>query len=96
MGNLRILDTTDSSLTLEADVNFTNPTAYSASVPFVDINILTNNTILAHATAENLHVGPGNNTNLKIKATWNPSKDSGAKGLLVGRELLSQYLSGRC
>ena len=75
-------------------MNLTNPTNYSATVPFVDINILANNTLLGHATVKNLYVGPGNNTNIPVTAVWDPSTLGGKKGAAVGREFLSQYISG--
>ena len=85
-----IVDTDPRSLTLTANVNFTNPTPYSATVPYADINILVNGTVLGHATARDLAVKPGNNTDLPITAMWHPSKLSGHNGTIVGRELLSQ------
>ncbi|KAH0265887.1 hypothetical protein KCU91_g11144, partial [Aureobasidium melanogenum] len=94
IGNLQILDTGKTSLTLTALVNFTNPTEYSATVPFVDINILTNDTLLGHATAKDVHVVPGNNTNILVTAVWDPRTLGGEQGHRVGVEFLSQYISG--
>ncbi|KAF2759691.1 hypothetical protein EJ05DRAFT_463127 [Pseudovirgaria hyperparasitica] len=94
VGNLEIIDTDDRSVTVQARVNLTNPTNYSAIVPYVNINILNNDTILGHAIAENITVHPGNNTNLPVKAIWQPGVAEGAKGHKIGRELISQYLSG--
>lgn len=92
--NLSIIDTTESSLTIAALVNLTNPTNYSATVPYVDINILNNNTLLGHATVKNLSVGPGNNTNIPVTAIWDPLSLGGKPAAAVGREFLSQYISG--
>jgi len=94
VGSLQILDTGKSSLTIHALVNFTNPTEYSAVVPYIDIHILTNGTLLAHATARGLSVGPGVNTNLPVTAVWDPLSMSGEDGRAVGIEFLSQYISG--
>ncbi|KAF2086167.1 hypothetical protein K490DRAFT_45245 [Saccharata proteae CBS 121410] len=94
VGNLKILGTGLNSLTLSAEANFTNPTKYSATVPYVDINILTNGTILGHATAKDIVVVPGNNTKVPIVAIWDPLTASGPEGKRVGIELLSQYISG--
>ena len=91
VGSLKILETTRSSLLIEAKVNVTNPTNYSAAVPYVNINLLSNDTLLGRATARNVHVVPGRNDNILVKATWDPSNSA---GLEVGRELLSQYISG--
>ncbi|KAI4169622.1 MAG: hypothetical protein LQ343_005561 [Gyalolechia ehrenbergii] len=94
VGSLEIHDTSKTSLTIGAKVNVTNPTEYAATVPFIDINILVNNTILGHATAQNVSIIPGPNHNLPIVAVWDPSTQSGEKGILTGSELLSQYISG--
>ena len=94
VGNLRILDTTADTLSLYALVNFTNPTNYSAHVPYVDIHILNNGTKLGHAFAKDVDVVPGNNTNVIIQAVWEPLA-SGDQGKAQGRELLSQYISGK-
>ncbi|KAB5528173.1 hypothetical protein GE09DRAFT_1150615 [Coniochaeta sp. 2T2.1] len=94
VGNISITDTTASSIELTALVNITNPTPYSATVPYVGIHILTaNGTLVGEATAENLAVVPGNNTNLLVRALWNPSW-SGDVGVDLGRDLISGYLSG--
>lgn len=95
IGNLSIVDTSPTSITLHANVNLTNPTNYSATVPYFNINILVNGTKLGQATAKDIEVHPGNNTNLLITAIWDPYTNSGAKGKEVGSELLSQYVSGK-
>ncbi|KAL2135641.1 hypothetical protein VTI74DRAFT_7591 [Chaetomium olivicolor] len=93
VGRIEITDTTPSSLTLQALVNITNPTPYSAYIPFISIHIESNGTTIGEAQAENLNIKPGNNTDLSISATWNPSM-GGGEGLQRGRDLLSGYLSG--
>lgn len=94
-GNLKILDTGPSSIKFQAEVNFTNPTNYSATVPYANVNIQVNDTTMGHVTAENLTVVPGNNTGLLVEALWDPLTMGGEKGRIVGRDLLSQYLSGK-
>ncbi|KAL9068364.1 MAG: hypothetical protein Q9157_006527 [Trypethelium eluteriae] len=94
VGNLSIMDTTADTLTLAALVNFTNPTNYSAHVPYVDIHINNNGTKLGHAFAKDVDVVPGRNRNVVIQAKWEPSV-SGDAGKAQGRELLSQYISGK-
>jgi hypothetical protein len=94
IGDLKILDTTKSSLKLQAKVNMTNPTEYSAHVPYINIHILHNDTLVGHATAQGIHVVPGNNTNLLVEALWNPLDLGGQNGSEVGRNLISQYISG--
>ncbi|KAL8751439.1 MAG: hypothetical protein Q9199_006415 [Rusavskia elegans] len=94
VGALEILETSKTGLTIRAKVNVTNPTEYSATVPFIDINISVNDTILGHATARDVSVVPGPNHDLAVIAVWDPSHKSGKKGAHIGRELLSQYISG--
>ena len=94
VGNLSIVDTSPTSITLQAHVNLTNPTNYSATVPYFNLNILVNGTKLGQATAKDIEVHPGNNTNILISAVWDPSTNGGEKGKEVGKELLSQYVSG--
>ncbi|KAF2471513.1 uncharacterized protein BDR25DRAFT_393166 [Lindgomyces ingoldianus] len=92
--NLTIMDTSPTGVTLQALVNFTNPTKYSATVPYFNINILVNDTILGQATAKNVFVHPGNNTNVAVTAVYDPITNSGRAGKFIGKELLSQYISG--
>ncbi|KAI9829007.1 MAG: hypothetical protein M1832_000030 [Thelocarpon impressellum] len=92
--SLRILDTTETTLLIQARVNFTNPTEYSAHIPFLSINILENGTALGQATAKDVTVVPGSNENVVVEAVWDPLTPSGSEGQAVGRELLSQYISG--
>lgn len=94
IGGLRILDTNATSVTLAALVNITNPTEYSAKVPYFDIDIAYNGTDLGHATVKDVHVKEGRNFNIPITAVWNPTAMSGTHGRKIGRELLSQYVSG--
>lgn len=94
VGNLQILDTGKTSLTLSALVNFTNPTEYFATVPYIDINILTNGTLLGHAVAKSVAVAPGDNFNIPVTAVWDPFAMGGEEARAVGVEFLSQYISG--
>ncbi|KAF2198402.1 hypothetical protein GQ43DRAFT_378707 [Delitschia confertaspora ATCC 74209] len=94
IGGLTIIDTSPTSITLSALVNFTNPTKYSATVPYFNINILVNGTVLGQAIAEDIIVRPGNNTNMPVKVVWDPFTNSEKPGKEIGSELLSQYISG--
>ncbi|KAL9125581.1 MAG: hypothetical protein Q9217_005231 [Psora testacea] len=91
VGDLRILETAMSSVKLEARINITNPTEYSATVPYVNIKLLSNGTELGHVTAKNVAVGTGVNRNILVNALWDPPGEVGAA---QGREFLSQYISG--
>ncbi|KAH6524441.1 hypothetical protein HBI07_206090 [Parastagonospora nodorum] len=94
VGNLSIIKTTPTSMTMQVHVNVTNPSNYSATIPYFSINILVNGTVLGQALINDMHVKPGNNTNLIATALWDPFTNSGAKGREVGSEMLSQYISG--
>jgi hypothetical protein len=90
---MTILETTASSIELEALVNITNPTPYSAYIPYIGVHILTNNTLVGEVTAKHMNITPGKNTNLIVKALWKPAW-SGDIGVERGRDLISGYLSG--
>jgi len=81
-------------LDFEARVNFTNPTIYTARVPFINIHVLNNGSILGYATARNINVVRGNNSNILVQATWDPTKLGDKKAQKIARDLLSQYISG--
>lgn len=92
VGDLEILETTRSSLLIQAKVNVTNPTNYSATVPYVNVNLFSNDTLLGQAIAKNVTVVPGRNDDILVTAIWEALSP---KGKAVGRELLSQYISGQ-
>lgn len=94
VSNLSIIGTTPTSMTMQVHVNMTNPSNYSATIPFFSINILVNNTVLGQALIKDMHVTPGNNSNLIATALWDPFTNSGPHGRAVGSEMLSQYISG--
>jgi len=81
-------------LNLQARVNFTNPTDYTANVPYFNIHILKNGSVIGQATVENVEVAKGNNTNVLVNAVWDPYTFGGKKAQIIGRDLLSQYISG--
>ncbi len=93
VGSLEIVDTGLKTLSIKAQVNFTNPTKYSAHVPYANIHILKNGTVLGHASVRDVTIVPGANDNIPVQALWDPSS-GGLKGQHIGKELLSQYISG--
>lgn len=93
VGDVRVIDTTPSSVTIQARVNATNPTPYTAHIPYINIHVLCNGSVVGEAVAKNLDISKGNNTNFLVTATWDPTL-GGAKGHRIGRDLISQYLSG--
>ena len=94
VGSLRLIDTTASSVLLEVYANITNPTNYSATVPFVDIQILVNNTVVGNATTQSIYIEPGRNINIPVLARWNPLRSGSEKGAVIGKNFISQYISG--
>jgi hypothetical protein len=89
--NIAIMKTSSEAIVLEAVIDLQNPTDYSAFLPYADMNILVNDTILGHVTARNIHFTTGLNTNITVQAEWAPT---GERDRLVGSELLSQFVSG--
>lgn len=94
VGNIRIRETTETSIVLTANVNFTNPTVYTAQVPYVNINILNNGSVIGQASVRNVDVTAGNNTGIAVEVVWDPSGFGGKQGAAIARELISQYISG--
>jgi hypothetical protein len=93
--DLGIVDTAPHTLIMEARMNFTNPTNYSASIPYFAIHVLTNDTITSVVEVTNATVVGGNNTGMTARIKWAPFLLGGEKSAKVGREWLSQYISGR-
>ncbi|PYH95181.1 hypothetical protein BO71DRAFT_212456 [Aspergillus ellipticus CBS 707.79] len=86
--------TTASSLLVKTRVNVTNPSPYSASVPLIDLQLLFNDSIVAHIIAKDIAVVPGVNDGISVDLLWSPLTLDGPAGVIAGRELLSQYISG--
>lgn len=94
VADIKILDTTKTSLSLQVKVNFTNPTEYTAQIPYINIHLLNNGSIIGQGIVTDLNVTKGNNTNVLVNAVWDPYTLGGKKAQAIGRELLSQYISG--
>lgn len=93
--SLALGPTTESSMLVKTTVNFTNPTKYSATVPLVEFVMLYNATTVAHITAQNVTVTPGVNSGVPVDFLWNPLDSNGETGVRAGREMVSQYISGK-
>jgi len=93
--DIRILKTSETGVTMQARVNFTNPTPYTAFVPELNVHLLSHGHVLGKATATDISLELGNNTGTIIEATWDPLKYSGRYGHKTARKLLSEYLSGK-
>jgi hypothetical protein len=90
---VRVLKTTPTAIYLEALVNLTNPTPYTAQIPYLTVHVSKNDTIIGDATVMNVNVTRGSNTDILVSAIWNPG-DGGLAARKVGVDLISQYLSG--
>ncbi|KAK7417185.1 hypothetical protein QQX98_004788 [Neonectria punicea] len=95
VGEIQVLNTSETGIHLQALVNITNPTPYAAVVPYMNIHILHDGEILGEATARNIDFGLGNNTNILVQSTWDPARFGGKRAHKVGRKLLSDYVSGK-
>lgn len=62
----------------------------------MDIKFLNNGTVLGHGTIRNVTIVPGQNDDVVADSLWAPWSEDGEEGAKVGRELLSQYISGIC
>jgi hypothetical protein len=91
---MAISETTKSSVKILAQINVTNPTDYSAHIPYVKLRLSHNGTDLAHVQATNLSISPGLNSGLQVECLWDPLTTGGEEGVASGRELLSSYVSG--
>lgn len=95
VGEIQILNTSDTGVHLQALVNITNPTQYTAIVPYINIHVLHEGEILGEAIARNIDFGLGNNTNILVRSTWDPVRFGGERAHKIGRKLLSDYVSGK-
>ncbi|KAF5693989.1 hypothetical protein FGLOB1_14297 [Fusarium globosum] len=95
VGEIEVMETTETGIQMRALVNLTNPTPYAAVVPYLSVHILHDGELLGEAISRNVTFDLGNNTNLPVLATWDPLRFGGEKAQAVGRKLLSDYVSGK-
>ena len=81
---MEVIETSEHALTLQASVNVTNPTEYSASVPYCNVSLFVNETRVGYAWVS-ADIVPGPNE-VTMRASWEVGK--------IGREWLSQFISG--
>lgn len=94
-GDLRILNTSETGYTMEALVNFTNPSPYTASVPYINAHVFKDGHMIGEVTARDATLQLGNNTNMVTRATWDPLTFGGPEARAAGQRLLSDYASGK-
>ena len=95
IASLELGPTTHSSVLMKTKVNITNPTNYSATIPMADFALLYNTTTVAHVITRNVSVVPGVNTGISVDFLWCPLDADGPDGVSAGREMISQYVSGK-
>lgn len=84
ISDIKVVDSSRETLTLQANANISNPTDYSAHVPHVNVSLVINETLVGYAWSS-AEVVPGAN-DITVRATWDTSD--------VGREWISRFLSG--
>lgn len=89
-----IEDTAPHSITLRVDLSINNPTPWGAIVPYMNVNITQNDTVLGNASVHNVHILPGNNL-LTVWAIWDPRTHGGGQAGKIGAHLLGEYISGK-
>ncbi|RMZ88090.1 hypothetical protein DV736_g4686, partial [Chaetothyriales sp. CBS 134916] len=85
ISNMSIYDSTVDSLVLQAIANITNPTEYSAHLPYVNVSVIVNDTLVGYAWAS-ADIVPGPN-----QIVVHVSFDHTASG----QRWLSQFISGQ-
>ncbi|KAF4333728.1 hypothetical protein FBEOM_12463 [Fusarium beomiforme] len=95
VGEIEVTETTETGIQMRALVNLTNPTPYAAIVPYLSVHILHDGELLGEAISRNITFDLGKNTNLPVHATWDPVRFGGKKAHVIGRKLLSDYVSGK-
>ncbi|KAL7937454.1 hypothetical protein V8C35DRAFT_292569 [Trichoderma chlorosporum] len=95
VSNLVILNTTKHGVHMQASVNITNPTPYTASIPSASIHVYHKGLLIGEVIANNLDVQLGNNSNLAVFATLDPVSLGGEESHKVAVQLLSDYISGK-
>ncbi|KAF5672238.1 hypothetical protein FDENT_10607 [Fusarium denticulatum] len=95
VGEIEVMETTETGIQMRALVNLTNPTPYAAVVPYLSLHIFHDGELLGEAISRNVTFDLGKNTNLPVLATWDPLRFGGEKAQAIGRKLLSDYVSGK-
>ncbi|PFH61433.1 hypothetical protein XA68_17419 [Ophiocordyceps unilateralis] len=94
IGDVKIIDTSETGVSLRASANLTNVTPYTADIPFLSLYIMKEGHRLGVATVKDVALRVGHNSGLTGTATWDPRNLGGETAREVGRRLVSDYLSG--
>jgi len=84
VGEISVVDTSETKLTMQARVTITNPTEYYADMPRVDAELFVNGTKMGNAWGGG-KIQPGDNEIVSF-VEWDKTS--------VGAEFLSQFISG--
>ncbi|RSL98536.1 hypothetical protein CEP52_010269 [Fusarium oligoseptatum] len=91
VGEIEIIETSETGVQMKGFVNITNPTPYTAVVPYFNIHILHDGQVLGEAISRNVDFGQGVNTNLLVHAIWDPTRTH--KGSIPSIPLIGDALS---
>ncbi|KAK5997046.1 hypothetical protein PT974_02397 [Cladobotryum mycophilum] len=95
VGDIVIVETSENSVKMRASINLTNPTPYTASIPYANVHVMVKGHLIGEVTAKDLDLKLGENTNMVVYATWDPVTWGGEESHKVATQLLSNYLSGK-
>ncbi|KAH7154955.1 hypothetical protein B0J13DRAFT_593379 [Dactylonectria estremocensis] len=76
VGEIQILNTSETGVHLQALVNITNPTEYTAVVPYINIHILHKGEILGEAVATNIDFGLAHKIGRKLLSDYVSGKNT--------------------
>ena len=93
--SLDLADTTESTALVKTTINFTNPSPYAATVPFVDLALFYNGTVVGRVVGKNVSIVPGVNRGIYAELMWSPLDSGGLEGVVAGRQMISSYVSGK-
>jgi hypothetical protein len=100
--DLRLHSSTPHSISLAALTAFTNPTPYSANVPYLSIDFLSRGHRLGAVVVQNTSLQTGENEDIGVLGVYDPlnqnhsNREAGAgeKARNEGRALLGKFISG--
>lgn len=94
LGDLRIVNTSATGVQLQVKANLTNVTPYTAKVPYISLHIMKQDYMVGEAVAQDVDLSIGENSEISVGATWDPSTFGKDGGRAAGRRLISDYVSG--
>jgi len=92
---MRVLNTSETGLHMQVNVNISNPTPYTAFIPYVNAHVFKDGFKIGEAVARDVDLKLGNNTGMIARATWDPLTFGGPEAREAGQRLLSDYVSNK-